>query len=96
MVKLTFLSHSAWMVETDKTKILIDPFLEGNPMAKNKPEEISADYIIVTHAHGDHLGDALFPGQQRLRRGDAAGQDQRALRRAAGARHDRGRGGPLR
>jgi L-ascorbate metabolism protein UlaG (beta-lactamase superfamily) len=47
------------MIETNKTKILIDPFLEGNPLAKSKPDEISADYIIVTHAHGDHLGDSI-------------------------------------
>jgi len=59
MAKLTFLSHSAWLIENDRYTIAIDPFLEGNPMAKVKPSDIKADYIIVTHAHGDHLGDAI-------------------------------------
>ncbi|MGD9897555.1 MAG: metal-dependent hydrolase [Calditrichaceae bacterium] len=59
MIKLTYLSHSAWMIETDQYKIAIDPFLDGNPMAKSKPSDIKADFIIVTHAHGDHLGDAI-------------------------------------
>jgi len=59
MAKLTFLSHSAWLIENDQYTIAIDPFLEGNPMAQSKPSDIKADFIIVTHAHGDHLGDAI-------------------------------------
>ena len=59
MGKLTYLSHSAWLIETGQHIIAIDPFLEGNPMAKVKPSDINADYIIVTHAHGDHLGDSI-------------------------------------
>lgn len=59
MAKLTFLSHSAWLIQNDKYTIAIDPFLEGNPLAQNKPNDISADFIIVTHAHDDHLGDAI-------------------------------------
>ncbi|RMH65596.1 MAG: metal-dependent hydrolase [Calditrichaeota bacterium] len=57
MVKLTYLSHSAWLVEKDSLSIVIDPFLSGNPLAKHKPEDIRADYIILSHAHGDHIGD---------------------------------------
>jgi len=59
MPRLTYLSHSAWLIETGKFTIAIDPFLEGNPKAKKKPGDIKADFIIVTHAHGDHLGDAI-------------------------------------
>ncbi len=59
MAKLTFLSHSAWLIQNDQYTIAIDPFLNGNPMAQMKPSDIKADYIIVTHAHGDHLGDAI-------------------------------------
>ena len=59
MVKLTFLSHSAWKIQTEKHTILIDPFLEGNPTAQVKPGDVKADFIVVTHAHGDHLGDAI-------------------------------------
>jgi L-ascorbate metabolism protein UlaG (beta-lactamase superfamily) len=41
--------------------IIIDPFLTGNPAASASPEEITeADLVIVTHDHGDHVGDA-FP-----------------------------------
>ena len=57
MVKLTYLSHSAWLVENEKTRIVIDPFLTGNPLASHKPQDIRADYIILSHAHGDHIGD---------------------------------------
>jgi L-ascorbate metabolism protein UlaG (beta-lactamase superfamily) len=59
MAKLTYLSHSAWLVETDNYMIAIDPFLEGNPTAAMKPSDVKADFIIVTHGHGDHLGDAV-------------------------------------
>ncbi len=57
MIKLTFLSHSAWLLESNDTRIVIDPFLSGNPTADRKPEDIKADYILLTHAHGDHIGD---------------------------------------
>ncbi len=56
-MKITWLGHAAFLIE-GKKKILIDPFLEGNPMAAAKPEEVEADIICITHAHGDHIGDA--------------------------------------
>lgn len=59
MPKLTFLGHSAFLVEDEKTSIVIDPFLSGNPVAKVKPSDIKVDYIILTHGHGDHFGDSL-------------------------------------
>ncbi|CAI1493055.1 conserved protein of unknown function [Thermococcus nautili] len=58
MVKVKFLGHAAFLIEGSK-KILIDPFLTGNPQAAVKPEEVEADLILVTHAHGDHIGDAV-------------------------------------
>ncbi|ASJ10188.1 metal-dependent hydrolase [Thermococcus sp. P6] len=57
MVRVRFLGHAAFLIEGSK-KILIDPFLTGNPSAAAKPEELDADLILVTHAHGDHIGDA--------------------------------------
>ena len=58
-MKITFLGHAAVLIEGSKT-VLIDPFLTGNPVAAKKPEEITAcDLVIVTHDHGDHLGDAF-------------------------------------
>ena len=59
MPKLTFLGHSAFLVEDEDTSIVFDPFLSGNPLAKAKPSDIKANYIILTHGHGDHFGDSL-------------------------------------
>lgn len=59
-MKLKYLSHSAFLITTDNgKKIVIDPFLDDNPNAPVKSDEIEADYIILTHAHGDHLGDGF-------------------------------------
>lgn len=58
MVKVRFLGHAAFLIEGGSRRILIDPFLTGNPVAAVKPEEVDADLILVTHAHGDHIGDA--------------------------------------
>ena len=59
MPKLTYLGHSAFLVEGKKGKIIIDPFLSGNPVANSKPEQIEVDYVLLTHGHGDHLGDSI-------------------------------------
>jgi L-ascorbate metabolism protein UlaG (beta-lactamase superfamily) len=56
---MQFLGHSAFYVEGEGIKALIDPFLSGNPQASEGPEaRAKLDYIFVSHAHGDHLGDA--------------------------------------
>ncbi|MCD6575553.1 MAG: metal-dependent hydrolase [Nanoarchaeota archaeon] len=57
-MKITYLGHASFLIESGK-KILIDPFLSGNPKATAKPSEIEADIILVTHGHGDHLGDTV-------------------------------------
>jgi len=59
MPKLTYLGHAAFLVEGSKGSVVIDPFLSGNPLARAKPEEIQVDYVLLSHGHGDHLGDAL-------------------------------------
>ncbi len=58
-MKLTYLSHSCFLLETSTHRLLIDPFLSGNPLAQVKPEEIECDYILVSHGHFDHLGDTV-------------------------------------
>lgn len=58
-MKITYLGHSGFLIETAQASIVIDPFLKGNDTAKAKPEDIKCDYIIVTHAHFDHLGDSV-------------------------------------
>ncbi len=57
-MEIQFLGHSAFLIKGSKT-ILIDPFLTGNPQAAVKKEDVEPDYILVTHGHGDHLGDAV-------------------------------------
>lgn len=58
-MEITWLGHSAVMIKGSKT-VYIDPFLTGNPAAAASSEDIAeADGVIVTHDHGDHLGDAF-------------------------------------
>lgn len=59
MPKLTFLGHSGFIIEGQKGTIAVDPFLTGNPVAKAKPADVKVDYIVLTHGHGDHLGDTI-------------------------------------
>jgi L-ascorbate metabolism protein UlaG (beta-lactamase superfamily) len=59
MINLTFYGHSCFEIQTGPTRIIIDPFLTGNPLASTKASDVKADFVLVTHAHGDHLGDAL-------------------------------------
>ncbi len=59
MPRLTYLGHAAFLLEGRDGRIAIDPFLTGNPLARVKPEAIRVDHILLTHGHGDHLGDAL-------------------------------------
>lgn len=59
-MKLRYFSHSAFQVTTKGgIQILIDPFLDGNPTSPVKSDDVSAQFIILSHAHGDHLGDAF-------------------------------------
>jgi L-ascorbate metabolism protein UlaG (beta-lactamase superfamily) len=59
MIKLTYHGHSVFEIKTKEHSLVIDPFFNGNCNAKIKPSDVKADYIILTHAHGDHLGDTF-------------------------------------
>ncbi len=55
--RLRWLGHAALLFESDGLNVLVDPFLTGNPVAPIKAGEAPADFILVSHGHGDHLGD---------------------------------------
>lgn len=60
MAKLIWHGHSCFEYETSEGRILIDPFLSGNPVADVGPGDIAGiDAIVVSHGHGDHWGDTV-------------------------------------
>lgn len=58
-MKLKYFSHAAFQIQTGGKSILIDPFLDDNPTSPVKSDDVKADYIVLSHAHGDHLGDSF-------------------------------------
>jgi len=58
-VRFQWHSHSVWSIEAGGKTILVDPFLTGNPTADVSADQLQADFILLTHAHGDHLGDTV-------------------------------------
>lgn len=57
-MNLTYYGHSCFGVEVNGKYLLFDPFISQNPLAKNiEIEKIPADYILISHAHGDHVFD---------------------------------------
>lgn len=59
-MRLKYFSHSAFQITTDSgLVILIDPFLDDNPTSPITSDKVKADFIVLTHAHGDHVGDSF-------------------------------------
>ena len=58
-MKITYLGHSCFLVETSKARLILDPYLTDNPAATMKAQDVRCDFVLVSHGHEDHSGDAL-------------------------------------
>ena len=59
-MKATFHGHACFVLERNGKRVIIDPFLTGNPAADIGPDKLPRlDAILLSHGHGDHLGDAI-------------------------------------
>lgn len=56
-IHITWLSHSGFKLQMGEHVVLIDPFLSGNPLAPVTADELEADFILLSHGHGDHVAD---------------------------------------
>lgn len=56
-VNIQYIGHSGFRISNNEYSILIDPFISGNPTAAKV--DLNVNNILITHAHGDHLGDAI-------------------------------------
>lgn len=58
-MKVSYHGHSVVKIETGGKTVIIDPFISGNRLTDLKVDNVHPDAIILTHAHGDHLGDTV-------------------------------------
>ncbi|MBN1201865.1 MAG: metal-dependent hydrolase [Anaerolineae bacterium] len=58
-IQVTWWGHATFALQIDGYNVWIDPWLTDNPMTNLTPDKVEADYILVTHGHGDHLGDTI-------------------------------------
>jgi len=60
-MKITFFGHSCFMIDTNGKRLLFDPFIVYNPLASHiDMEKIQPDYLLLSHAHQDHVADAEY------------------------------------
>jgi L-ascorbate metabolism protein UlaG (beta-lactamase superfamily) len=58
-MEIRFLGHACFELTEGRTRVLIDPFLTGNPQAAADASEVEATHIFLTHGHADHIGDTV-------------------------------------
>ncbi len=56
---LKFHGHACFSLAAEGKRVIFDPFLAGNPQAVEKPEDIECDAVLISHAHSDHIGQAI-------------------------------------
>ena len=59
MISITYHGHACFSIENNGLHLLTDPFISENPLAVIKPESLHPDYILLSHGHPDHVGDAI-------------------------------------
>lgn len=64
MAKITFNGHACVTIEDGGFRVIVDPWLSGNPVAKLKPNQVNVNAVLVTHGHFDHMTDALAIAKQ--------------------------------
>jgi len=62
--KYIWYGHGTHGIETGGYKVIVDPFFTGNPSASAAAEDVDPDFIVVSHGHGDHIGDAISISQR--------------------------------
>lgn len=58
-IELTWFGHAAMQLRIDGQRLLVDPYFTGNPAASTTADKVGADYILISHGHDDHVGDAI-------------------------------------
>lgn len=58
-MEILYHGHSCVQLTDGEHSVIIDPFISGNPSAQVKIEDIKVQYVLLTHGHGDHFGDAI-------------------------------------
>jgi L-ascorbate metabolism protein UlaG (beta-lactamase superfamily) len=56
---ITWFGHNAWSIQVAGSTLLVDPFLNDSPTSPVKADAVEANYILLSHGHGDHLGDTI-------------------------------------
>jgi L-ascorbate metabolism protein UlaG (beta-lactamase superfamily) len=57
--RVRWLGHAALLLESNGRSVLVDPFLTGNPKAAISADKVQADLVLISHGHGDHVGDVM-------------------------------------
>lgn len=63
-MKILYHGHSSVEIDAMPGSLIIDPFISGNPLSRTKVEDVMAEFVLLTHGHADHTGDAIAIAKQ--------------------------------